>query len=272
MKKKNKVFSILGCGWLGLPLAEALVKDNYTVKGSTTTLEKCETLLSKNIQPYVLMIDEDIEGNLNHFLQADILFINVPYRKQRNFFNSYKKLVEAIEISPVEHVIFISSTSVYPDTNGDVYEAMEFSVNPAKKDLLKLEELFQNNPNFNTTIIRFAGLIGGTRNPGNFFKEGRIVENALAKVNLIHIEDCIGIIKAIVKQSKWNQIYNAAASTHPTKATYYKKATEQLNRTPATFIEELRAYKTVSNQKLIKDLNYDFVYPDLMEALKVFKN
>lgn len=272
MKKKNKVFSILGCGWFGLPLAEALVQDNFTVKGSTTTLEKCETLLNKNIQPYVLMIDEDIEGNIHHFLQADILLVNVPYRKQRSFLNSYKKLVEAIEISSVEHVIFISSTSVYPDVNGEVYEDEDFAVNPAKKDLLTLEQIFKNNPNFSTTIIRFAGLIGGTRNPGNFFKEDRIVENALAKVNLIHLEDCIGIVKEIVRKNKKNQIYNAVASTHPTKADYYKKATEQLGKKPATFIEELKTYKIISNQKLIDDLDYTFTYPDLMKALEVFKN
>lgn len=269
---KDSVFSILGCGWLGLPLAEALVKDDFTVKGSTTTLEKCETLLQKNIQPYILILDEDIEGNLNHFLQADILLINVPYRKQKTFIPTYKKLVEAIEISTVKHVIFISSTSVYPDVNGSVHEEMEFTVNPAKKELLTLEQLFQNNPNFSTTIIRFAGLIGGSRNPGNFFKEDRVVENALAKVNLIHLEDCIGIIKTIVQKKQWNKVYNAAASTHPTKALYYKKATEQMGKKPATFIEELKTYKTICNQKLINELDYKFIYPDLMEALKVFKN
>lgn len=269
---KNKVFSILGCGWLGLPLATSLVNDDFTVKGSTTTLEKCETLLDKGIQPYVLIIDEDIEGNLDHFLQADILLINVPYRKQRNFLKSYQKLVDAIELSTIEHVIFISSTSVYADINDEVTEQEPFKVNPAKKDLVALEELFQNNPNFNTTIIRFAGLIGGTRNPGNFFKEDREVRNALSQVNLIHLEDCIGIIKAIVQQKKWNTVYNAAATTHPTKAAYYKKATEQLGKNPATFIEELKDYKIVSNQKLRNELDYEFVYPDLMESLAIFKN
>ncbi|MGY6649303.1 NAD(P)-binding domain-containing protein [Wenyingzhuangia sp. IMCC45574] len=269
---KNKVFSILGCGWLGLPLAESLVNSGFTVKGSTTTVEKCETLLNKDIQPYVLMVDEDIEGNLEHFLQSDILLINVPYRKQRSFIKSYQKLVEAIEISTVKHVIFISSTSVYADINDEVTEKEPFKINSAKKDLIALEKLFQNNPNFDTTVIRFAGLIGGTRNPGNFFKEDRIVENALSKVNLIHLEDCIEIIKAIVDKEKWNTTFNAAASTHPTKANYYKKATEMVGKKPATFKEELKSFKVISNQKLIDELDYTFKYPDLIEALSVFKN
>ncbi|WP_010135525.1 Rossmann-fold NAD(P)-binding domain-containing protein [Ochrovirga pacifica] len=267
----SKVCSILGCGWLGLPLAQTLVDYGYTVKGSTTTVEKCEFLLTNNIQPYLLMIDEEIEGNLNHFLQADILFINVPYRKQKAFYKSYQKLVQAIEISTVQHVIFVSSTSVYADVNAIVTED-DFKENPEKKDLLALEHLFKNNPNFNTTIIRFSGLIGGTRNPGNFFKEDRVVENALSPVNLIHQEDCIAIVKAIVEQKKWNTTYNATAPSHPTKKEYYTKATEQMAKKPATFLNELKTYKIVSHQKLVKELNYSFIHPDLLTALSTFTN
>jgi 3-hydroxyisobutyrate dehydrogenase-like beta-hydroxyacid dehydrogenase len=32
---KNESISILGCGWLGLPLAGELVREGYAVKGST---------------------------------------------------------------------------------------------------------------------------------------------------------------------------------------------------------------------------------------------
>ncbi|NJB81287.1 Rossmann-fold NAD(P)-binding domain-containing protein [Wenyingzhuangia aestuarii] len=268
---EQKSFSVLGCGWLGLPLATTFVEDDFIVKGSTTSVSKCEILLENGIQPYVLSIEEDIDGNLDHFLQSDILFINVPFRKQKPFLNGYKKLVKAIEKSTIKHVIFISSTAVYPDINGEVTENLVFDVNPAKKELLVFEELFTNNKNFDTTIIRFAGLIGGTRNPGNFFKEDRKVKNALAPVNLIHLEDCIGIVKAIVEQQKWNVTYNAAASTHPTKANYYKQATIQMGKNPATFIEELDSFKIISNQKIIDDLNYQFIYPDLLEGLSVFK-
>ncbi len=269
---KQKTFSVLGCGWLGLPLATTFVNNNYIVKGSTTSVSKCETLLENGIQPYVLSIDDEIEGNLDHFLQADILFINVPFRKQKPFLNTYKKLVAAIEKSSIQHVVFVSSTSVYADTNCEITEQENFTVNLAKQELLTFENLFRNNPNFNTTIIRFAGLIGGTRNPGNFFKEGREVKNALSPVNLIHLEDCIGIVQAIVEKQKWNTVYNAAASTHPTKASYYKKATELKGNTPATFLEELGSFKVISNQKVLNELDYTFIYPDLMKSLKVFKN
>lgn len=267
---KQKTFSVLGCGWLGLPLAKAFVKNNFIVKGTTTTVAKCELLLEQGIQPYVLTIDDSIDGNITHFLQADILFINIPFRKQKPFLNTYKKLIAQIESANIEHVIFISSTSVYADTNKEIKETEPFVVNPEKKELLDFENLFLNNKNFNTTIIRFAGLIGGTRNPGNFFKADRIVQNALMPVNLIHLEDCIGIIQAIVAQQKWNTVYNAAAETHPTKAEYYRQATLNMDKEPATFLKELNSYKIINSQKAISELNYTFLFSDLLDSLKQF--
>ena len=35
---------ILGCGWLGFPLAEILIKKGFDVKGTSTSLEKVEQL------------------------------------------------------------------------------------------------------------------------------------------------------------------------------------------------------------------------------------
>ena len=36
--------SILGCGWLGLPLAKALIENGFSVKGSTTSTDKLTAL------------------------------------------------------------------------------------------------------------------------------------------------------------------------------------------------------------------------------------
>ena len=39
-----KQISILGCGWLGFPLAQALLKAGFSTKGSTTSIDKKEML------------------------------------------------------------------------------------------------------------------------------------------------------------------------------------------------------------------------------------
>lgn len=51
------ITSIIGCGWLGLPLAERLVAEGYTVKGSTTSVDKLSLLRQKGIDAYLLQLN-----------------------------------------------------------------------------------------------------------------------------------------------------------------------------------------------------------------------
>ena len=50
-KRVNEKMAILGCGWLGLPLAKYFTSKGYIVKGSTTSIEKIEILKSFSIEP-----------------------------------------------------------------------------------------------------------------------------------------------------------------------------------------------------------------------------
>ena len=51
-----KNISILGCGWLGEPLAISLLEAGYSVKGSTTTESKLATLEASQIEAYLIDI------------------------------------------------------------------------------------------------------------------------------------------------------------------------------------------------------------------------
>lgn len=137
----------------------------------------------------------------------------------------------------------------------------------ADSELLHIETLFRANPNFATTILRLSGLVGYSRHPGNFFANGKLVQHADAPVNLIHRDDCIGIIDAIIDQHKWNEIFNACADTHPTKRIFYSHARTLLGSatTGLRFADsnELE-FKIVSNDKVKQQLNYQFSYPDVM--------
>ena len=41
--------SILGCGWLGLPLAKSLIEKGFSVNGSTTSVEKIPEVHGEDI-------------------------------------------------------------------------------------------------------------------------------------------------------------------------------------------------------------------------------
>ncbi len=117
-----------------------------------------------------------------------------------------------------------------------------------------------------TTIVRFGGLIGYSRNPGKFFSKGGIVHNPDSNVNLIHRDDCIEIISQIVEKEVWGEVFNCCADTHPTKREFYTQAAKSIGFPVPKFEDSgFASFKIISNQKVKRILNYEFLHPDLMK-------
>ena len=249
--------SILGCGWLGKPLAIELIKQGYTVNGSTTSKEKFEEFKTLGIHPYLISL-EALDTNLTSFLSAEILIVALPSKN----INGFKNLIEFVEKSSVKKVLFISSTSVYPINNETVTEESSLGSSP----LIEIEQLFTNNTHFKTTIMRFAGLFGYSRKPGNFFLNGRIIPNPEGFVNMIHQDDCVSILSKIINKNIWGEIFNGCADTHPKRRDYYIKTKADLGNEAPVFDEVTpnAKYKKVANNKVKKLLNFKFKYGDLM--------
>ena len=261
--------SILGCGWLGLPLAEHLIEAGYIIKGSTRTRADLGLLESKGISPYLLVLDPEIKGeNLDKFFDSNVLVINFPPERREDIVEYHKiqaiSLINKIKSSPIEKVIFVSSTSVYPDLNREVTE--DDISEPSKesgKALLKFESLLSSSAEFKTTILRFAGLIGYDRKPGRFLAGKREVRNGEAPVNLIHRDDCISIVEQIIEKDIWGETFNACSDIHPKRKDYYIGAANKLGLSPPNFIEEKSySYKVINSDKLKRMLGYSFKYPD----------
>ena len=174
---------------------------------------------------------------------------------------SFRKLLNGT----VSSVLFISSTSVYPETNSIVTE--EDADKTA--NLFKAETRFLEQTKFTTTVIRFGGLMGSDRHPGRFFSGKRDIPGGNSPVNVIHQQDCVGIIKAVIQQESWNEIYNACADEHPSRRQFYTRASELLGVEAPHFLADQPAdYKIVSSEKLKKKLQYSFIYPDPIAFLE----
>jgi len=270
--------SILGCGWLGLPLAKSLLAKDYVVKGSTTSESKLEVLKNAGISPFQIQLEEhEIIGTIENFLdETDVLLIDIPpgLRKvtstsnEMTFVNKVKTLIPFIERSRIQKVVFVSSTSVYGDSNNfstSLEVTEETKPNPdteSGKQLAITETLLQSNPYFKTTVIRFGGLLGDDRHPIKFLAGRTNVENPEAPVNMIEREDCIGIIEEILKQvqhDKWGETFNAVAPQHPTRKAYYYKKAELFNLPLPTFAEDSESKgKIISSEKVETILGYSF--------------
>lgn len=264
-----KQISILGCGWLGLPLAKSLLEKGFSVKGSTTSLEKISILEKVGITPFKISLFEDkIEGEIHLFLEnSEILIVDVPPKlrgdSKENFISKVQNLIPFIEQSSVKKLIFVSSTSVYADDTSTAINVTELDKpqpsTESGKQLLETEQLLQSNKNFKTTILRFGGLIGKDRHPVKFLAGRKNIENPEAPINLIHQIDCIGIIKKIIKEDCFNEIFNAVTPFHPTRKEYYSQKAMELNLPLPEFDESKTSIgKTILSDKIASVLNYEF--------------
>lgn len=261
-----KTISILGCGWLGIPLARRLLQEGYTVKGSTTRAEKLPSLKDVGIAPYLLGLSPELRGQkAEEFFSTDVLIIDIPpqVHKQGADFHPQQigSILEAVTTNEQLMVLYTSSTSVYPNEGEDLTEddAKPEAVG-ANKTLLKAEEMLQEALGSRLSIIRFGGLMGYDRISGKWSRGSELEDTP---VNYIHRDDAVEIIVQLIAQEKWGETFNAVAPRHPGRAAIYQQNAAAFGWPPASVVPA-SAKKTISSKKLQQALAYNFIFPDPM--------
>ena len=271
MVGKNSI-SILGAGWLGLPLGAFLVEKGFRVNGSTTKTEKFPLLKAAGLQPFLLRADGQVSGEtLPEFFASDILLLNMPPGRGREKVEEthpkeVRNVLELALSAGVKHLLFISSTGVYGDVNRIVTEADRPAPSrPSTRALAAVENFLQRQTAIKVTILRLAGLLGGERKAGRFLAGKKMVDHPDAPVNLVHRDDCINVIYEVIRQGKWGEIYNVCADEHPKKRDFYTdKALKEGLEAPSFRTGDPPAFKIISNEKLKFELGFVFKYPDPM--------
>ena len=265
----NQHIAIVGLGWLGEPLGIHLSQLGHQISGSTTTLPSLHRLVKHPFYVTRIFVEPtQIQGDWHSLTNdCDVLIINIPPKRVPNIEEVYpQQMQQIIQHTPKDKkVIFVSSTSVYQNTNALLSE--EINCQPEKASgvgVLAAEELMKAHFGNNVTILRLAGLIGPKRHPGRFLAGKRKLKNPNVPVNLIHLEDCIGLIQAIIEQEAYGHTLNGCADEHPQRATYYTEAAQKLGLTAPIFEEnQPTSYKIVSNEhsKAVLGYQYQFANP-----------
>ena len=262
-----KTISILGCGWLGIPLAIRLLQEKFRVKGSTTNAQKFPSLRDVGIEPYLLNLSPQLSGQKSaDFLDTDILIIDIPpqvHRHGEDFHpQQISSLLENLPQKQQLQVLYTSSTSVYPNTGEDLSEEEATpEAEGANTTLLKAEALLKDALGNRLTILRCGGLMGYDRISGKWSR-GKELEDT--PVNYIHRDDAVEIIVALIKQEKWGETYNAVAPEHPGRAAIYRKNAETFGW-PMANVQPAKEKKTISSKKLQQALGYKFLFPNPLE-------
>lgn len=266
--------SVLGCGWLGFPLAVRLQEKGVHVKGSTTSKKKLPVIKQNGIKPYLIDLPDSFDDpDVETFWDTELLFLNIPPKTRQgkngeSFLNIIEKVISISKSKSIKWVIFVSSTSVYPESGGLLTEDDTKKGNTSRLAgdvLLEAESLIQTS-GLDSTILRPGGLYGYGRHPVHYLSGRKNLGGASKPVHLIHQVDCLNIIMKIIELQKIDTIYNMVSDGHPPKKEFYKSASKYYDLPAPHFSKDDKTdYSIISNEKVKHELSYSFNYPNPMD-------
>lgn len=198
INSKKAVISVIGLGYVGLPLCLALTKANFKVFSIDNNVERVQLL--KNGISYISTIKNSQIRNLNYkkfiptndfkeILNSDIIIICVPTpidsRKKPNM-KYVKNVVKQIDKYVKKFQTIIFECTSYPGTTEEYFLPI------FKKKKFKVGKNI------------FLGYSPEREDPGN--KNYSILKNNLSKVVSGYSESCRNIVKAIYEQVS-NEVY-----------------------------------------------------------------
>ena len=251
-----KSFTILGTGWLGLSLAKDL-NNEYKVKVSIRDEKKKNNLIKEGFFPSIL--NEENLDSLNDLLDTDYLFINFPPSKSKDYLLFLENIYSHEKIKNIKKIIFISSTSIYPNENNIFKEDYKIE-NSISKIVYEAEELIKEKTN---VIFRCSGLMGENRIAGKYFANKNL-DCKNQRVNYIHRDDIISAIKFVIEKNI-NGIFNLCSKEHPRKEEVYLLNAKKHNFEASIFINTKEYNNRIIDGSKIQSLGFEYKYPNPLE-------
>lgn len=267
MKKtqnKPQNVAIFGLGWLGMPLAIHLQHKGWQVIGTKRTLPQSPTTV--NTLPFELT---DIERQDQPFIETPLapLFaqekwiITLPPNTLNGeaYVKYIKRLVSIGILHRLRHLIFISSTGVFPAQTG-LFD--EHSATDLTQPTAQLEKWLERLP-IECDIIRLAGLVGENRHPVRYLAGKQALTGANQPVNLVHLQDAIRGIEYVLKTPNAQRIFHLCAPHHPTREHFYRTMAEQLGLAMPHFLPDNQPLvRLISGEKICQTLGFEYQFPD----------
>jgi nucleoside-diphosphate-sugar epimerase len=274
--------AVLGCGYVGSPLAHYWQDRGHAVTGTTTSRERVASLAA-NLSKVILMKGDDIAAIQSLLQGQDTLVVSVAptgfqEAKAADYEATYlataKNLVEGLKQSPnVTQVIYLSSCSVYGDRQGDwVDETSPVSPLEYKSQVLCEAEaiiLQAANEYQKVCVLRLGGIYGPGRDLVNMFGglAGSTVPGKGDRfINWVHLDDIIGAID-FVRLNELGGIYNLVDDSCLTVKEQVRLVCSRYNlpqvNWDASRSSGPRKSLQVRNEKL-KAAGYELIHPQLL--------
>jgi nucleoside-diphosphate-sugar epimerase len=249
-----KTILIFGAGWLGKSVVKELAASKRKI--IVATREPMVEESNPNIEHLKISfhpLTGAVKFKIAPTRKVDEVLVMLPPSRMVNYEHTIASICS--QFPSVEHFIFTSSTGVYQEESGWVYEN---SVLKESHSVVLAERVIQKSyPNSNT-IIRLAGLIGNDRHPVLYFLKNKINLNGNNPVNLIHRRDIISALTCALEAPRPG-IYNLCYPAHPAKSDYYNEIASKLFQTELEFEHEGTG-KMINGSKFATSFKYEYQF------------
>jgi nucleoside-diphosphate-sugar epimerase len=259
---------IAGCGYLGLALCRRLSSEGWRVLGLRRSAEAASLIQEAGAKP--ITADLTDPATLAHLPPVDYVVScqgaghGADYRQ--TYVEGAKNLIAALKDHPPQKFLWVSSTRVYGNTEGEwVDESTD--PNPASEEgevLLEAEQVALK-AGFPSLVVRPAGIYGHGRTRVKLLKAPTIDLRGFS--NHIHVEDLAGIVQLLLEKGQPGETYLAVDDRPVAKREFYPWLAKAagLPLPPPASGPLTSTNKRLSNRK-IKRLGYTFRYPNYLNG------
>lgn len=278
--------AIIGCGYVGSALGEALVSAGHDVIGTTTSNDRADRIGAKGIQPAIVHV-ADVDRLHEILADRDIVFLTVAPKSttvdyRDVYLQAAKNLIKAARGTPVTRIIYTSSTRVYRQDRGHwVDETSPAKPNDERGEILVASERMlldggktlgsEENPKSKetrtpcTTVVRLSGIYGPDRDPKRRIlgAAGTQRDDGEVWVNMIHRDDIVSALTKLLDVAHHGVL--TLSDDQPTKRSdYYDRVLEQAMLPPIRWIRGAlspKRGKRISNETIKGLLNLTLKHP-----------
>ncbi len=291
----TKKILILGAGYVGKELARRAHEAGYDIAGTSRNYETLQSLRRMGATAIEWSADEAPDPFDSHLGPSTTVIYSIP-----TLFRSYEdgsednalarhirpvaRVAEACRRGGVDRLIYLSSTSVYGDHNGEWVDETttcrpESPFGRMRHDIE--DHLLQLDVEFPVNIARLVGIYGPHRTLVDYIESGRyrLVDGGKKVTNRIHVVDIARALIAIVERAgREKRIFNLTDG-HPQTVrdlVEYVCDLQGLKRPPQETLSEYAERKgdpnavarwkkqiRVVNDRLRQELDFEFNYPDV---------
>jgi nucleoside-diphosphate-sugar epimerase len=268
---------ILGCGYVGQALASAWRTAGHAITGWVRSESSAAALLELGIKPWVgdLSAEEDWQG-----LPPDFDFFVHCASSSRGGAEAYARVyVRGIALAqhylPRTQGLFVSSTSVYGQTEGEIVTETS-PAEPMNETSQLLREAEAIAWASQTIVLRVAGIYGPERGAllKKFLAQEAMIEGDGTRwMNQVHRTDVVQAIQHVATLSTPEKLYNVADNEPVTYRDFYQwLATETHLPLPPHGPVNANRKRGLTNKRvsngLLTQSGWHPLYPTFREGLR----